>query len=186
MKLAIILVVTLGLIMASSSAFAATNGPKNSGGDPIYMNYAAISGNSNFPPGPCDGIQLDSFQWGVDATTSTATGGGGGAGKVSVHDISVTKRMDKASPLLLQQEFSGKPSAVSIDFCRKAGGQPYAEYKLDNGMISSYSVSSGGDMPQESISINFTKVMFSFFYTAPDGSRVSNTVSFDIFTNSVS
>jgi type VI secretion system secreted protein Hcp len=186
MKLAIILVVTLGLVMASSSAFAETNAPRNSG-DPIYMNFAGISGNSNGPTGPCNGIQLDSFQWGVgtETTVGSATGGAG-SGKIKFNDITVTKRMDKTSPLLLQQEFTGKSGAVSIDFCRKAGGQPYAEYKLDNGLISSYSVSSGGDMPTESISINFTKVTFSFFYTAPDGSLATSTVSFDILANSLS
>ena len=36
--------------------------------------------------------------------------------------------------------------------------EKYALYKLEEVMISGYSLSSGGDRPMESISLNFTKI----------------------------
>ena len=169
MKLAITLVLILGLIVSSSSAFAENNAPKNSG-DPIYMNIQGITGDVN--GGSCSGIMLDSFSWGLTQTGTQSSGGGGGAGKVSFHDISITKNMDKSSPLLLKLAQDGKSSPVHIDFCKRAGGKSviYASYDLDNALISSYSVSSGGDVPTETFTLNFSKVNFSFSDYARDGS----------------
>ena len=43
---------------------------------------------------------------------------------------------------------------------RKAGGQhvEFLQYTLTNVMISAYHVSSGGDRPTESLTLNFTKI----------------------------
>jgi type VI secretion system secreted protein Hcp len=53
---------------------------------------------------------------------------------------------------------------VQIDFCKtdKDKLEVYATYKLSDCMVSGYSVSSGGDRPTESISLNFTKIIYEF------------------------
>ncbi|HYL65821.1 MAG TPA: type VI secretion system tube protein Hcp [Nitrosopumilaceae archaeon] len=184
MKLAIILVVVLGLIIASSSAFAETDSHKISG-DPIYLNYAGISGNSN--AGGCSGIQLDSFQWGAGTQTGTqSSGSGGGAGKVRFNEFTITKTTDKASPLFFNQLVSGKSGPAQITLCRKAGGeqQPYLQFTLGNTLISSYNISSGGDRPSESLTLNFQTLTFIWFEQSPNGTPTPiSSVCFDVFTN---
>jgi len=184
MKLAIILVGAIGIILLGSNAFAEPNSQRGSG-DPIYMNYQGINAADLNGDG-CTGIQLDSFQWGFTTSTQSATGGAG-SGKVAVHDISITKSTDKSSPLLVQQAISGKSSPVKIDFCKRAGGGkilPFMEYNLENVLISSYNISSGGDRPTDSITLNFAKIKFSFFDYGPDGTlRGTTSTFFDVFTS---
>ena len=113
-------------------------------------------------------IHIESFSWGTtnpSATGAHGAGGGGGAGKVSVHDISITKMNDKSSPDLMQAAASGQHIKEAKLTCRKAGGdqQEYLTYTLENVLVSSYSTSGQGSSsgrPMESLSLNFTKVTF--------------------------
>ena len=160
-----IAVVALGILaIGSSNSFAAS--------DPIYMNFPGISGDT-ITRGFENQIQVDSFQWGVERAISSPVGGIREAGAPHVGEITITKLMDKASPLLLQSSLVGQAvSPVTITFVKEAGTGPvrYAEYTLDNVLISGYSVSSGGDNPTESLSLSFTKITFKFTPTNPDGS----------------
>ena len=54
-------------------------------------------------------ISLESFSFGADQSGTSSHGTGAGAGKVSMHDISVTKVVDKSSPVLFQNCASGSP-----------------------------------------------------------------------------
>jgi type VI secretion system secreted protein Hcp len=89
-----------------------------------------------------------------------SSGGGGGAGKVKVHDISITKLVDKASPILFKAVATGVHYATVTIVLRKAGkggsgGKVYLQLTLENTLVSSYQTSSGGDRPSESITLNF-------------------------------
>ena len=84
--------------------------------------------------------------------------GGGGAGKVSFHDLSITKVLDKSSVTLQQACASGKHFPKVTLVVRKAGGQPYLEYTLSDVLVASYQLESvgGGDKPPlEQITLNF-------------------------------
>lgn len=159
-----IAVVALGILaIGSSNSFAAS--------DPIYMDFPGISGDT-ISKGFENQIQLDSFQWGVERAISSS-GGIREASAPHVGEITVTKLMDKASPLLLQNSLVGQAvGPVTITFVKDAGTGPirYAQYTLENVLISGYSVSSGGDTPSESLSLSFTKITFKFTPTNPDGS----------------
>ena len=48
-----------------------------------------------------DEIHIESFSWGMNQTGAHGVGGGGGAGKVSVHDISITKFVEKSTSALM-------------------------------------------------------------------------------------
>jgi len=160
-----IAVVALGILaIGSSNSFAAS--------DPIYMNFPGIQGDT-VAKGFENQIQLDSFQWGVERAISSPSGGTREASAPHVSEITFTKLMDKASPLLLQSSLVGQAvGPVTITFVKDTGIGPirYAEYTLDNVLISGYSVSSGGDNPTESLSLSFTKITFKFTPTNPDGS----------------
>src|SRR5215467_9287803 len=68
-----------------------------------------------------DEIHIESFSWGVSQTGSFGAGGGGGTGKVQVHDISVTKFVDKSTAALFLHCASGKHIPNGLITVRKAG-----------------------------------------------------------------
>ena len=77
----------------------------------------------------------------------------------------VTKRLDKASTKLFMDAVAGDLSAtVKFKFTTttKDKVDTFLAYELTNCGLSGYSMSSGGDAPTESLSLNFTKVMFTY------------------------
>jgi type VI secretion system secreted protein Hcp len=94
---------------------------------------------------------------------SSSTRGGGGAGKVSVHDISITKKVDKSSPTFFRACVSGAHYKKVTITMRKAGGKQFIKYTMSDVIISSYQLipSSGGGAPQESATLHFAKIEFS-------------------------
>lgn len=129
--------------------------------DPIYMKYGDIKGEDTFDGGKelKELIELNSFQWGVGRSVS---GGGAGreAGSPSISEITITKTYDSTSRQLLHEALAGEPVKVSIYFVMTNGkkARAYLEYELEGAIISGYSISSGGDVPSESLSLNFSKV----------------------------
>ena len=103
-----------------------------------------------------------SWSWGMSQSATTHAGGGGGSGKVSVHDISITKPVDAASPTLQLFCFNGKHVANGTLTVRKAGENPleYLKIDMEEIIISSISIggSAGQDVLTENVSLNFRKV----------------------------
>lgn len=132
------------------------------GQDPIFMNYAGITGDVT-ADGYTGWIELTSFQWGVGRTfTASASGADREGSAPSVSEIVVTKLQDSASAKLLKEALGGEGKTVVIDFTKSTKGtqQPYLEITLSNVLISKFSMSSGGDRPTESISLNFTRIQY--------------------------
>jgi len=107
-------------------------------------------------------INVSSIQLGVGRSISTA---GAGADRdtsnPSFSEVTFSRETDVASQELFMQAICGKSlGKAEIHFIQTAGkkNQVYLEYELDDPIISSYSVSSGGERPSESISVNFTKI----------------------------
>jgi len=61
-------------------------------------------------------------------------------------------------------------------------GRTYAEYKLTNALVSAYSMSTGGERPDESISINFTKVEFKHIAYDEAGKGTPASAHYDLAT----
>jgi type VI secretion system Hcp family effector len=94
---------------------------------------------------------------------------GGSAAKVSVHDISITKKVDKASPAFFRACVSGAHYKKVTITMRKAGGSsgssgtPFLKMTMTDVHISSYQLvpsSGGGTTPQESATLHFAKIEF--------------------------
>jgi type VI secretion system secreted protein Hcp len=120
-----------------------------------------------------DEIHIESFSWGLSQTGAHGAGGGGGAGKVAVHDISITKFLDKASPALMLHCCNGKHIKEGLITVRKAGEKPleYLKIKLTDILISSVQEAGhGGDHLSESLSLNFAKFHVEYQEQKPDGS----------------
>jgi len=81
----------------------------------------------------------------VSNSGSAHQGGGAGAGKVTVHDVSITKYVDSSSPKLLLNCCEGTHCANALLTIRKAGGDSPVEYlkiKMQEVLITS--VPTGG------------------------------------------
>ena len=130
---------------------------------PIYMKYEGIDGDTT-ADGHAKWIEVNSFQWGVGRGISSPTGGSMDreSSAPSVSEIVVTKAQDVATTKLLDEALQGEGKKVQIDFCKTDKGklETYMQYVLENTLISGYSISSGGDRPSESLSLNFTKIEF--------------------------
>jgi type VI secretion system secreted protein Hcp len=118
-------------------------------------------------------IEIDSFSWGEVNSGSAGHGGGGGSGKVVAQDMSFTKRIDKASAVLMIACATGQHFKDAVLTARKAGGgqQEYLKIKIEEVFVSSYQTSGAGSaMVQESFSVNFSKLEMSYKEQKPDGS----------------
>jgi type VI secretion system secreted protein Hcp len=116
-----------------------------------------------------DTIEISSFSIGVGNTGAHGSGGGGGAGKVSFSSFTITKKIDKSSPLLFKAAATGKHfQKATIEFARKAGKgqQDFLEYKLDQVLISSIQDgTSQKGTPSEQVSFSFAKIEETFLGT---------------------
>jgi type VI secretion system secreted protein Hcp len=125
------------------------------------MNYNDIPGDVT-AEGHEKWIELTSFDWGVGRDISSPTGASADreSSAPSVNEITVTKATDESTPKLFDEAYRGSGQHAQIDFCKTDQGalEVYLTLNLENCMISSDSLSSGGDRPTESLSINFTKV----------------------------
>jgi type VI secretion system secreted protein Hcp len=121
-----------------------------------------------------DEMDLLSWSWGMSQSGTTHSGGGGGAGKVSVHDLSVTKYIDKASPTLQLSCCNGKHFKEGLLTVRKAGEHPLEYLKITMKEILVTSVTTGGsggeDRLTENVSLNFAEFKTEYTPQKPDGS----------------
>jgi len=135
-----------------------------------------------------DEIQVLSFSWGATQSGSTHMGTGGGSGKVNFSDITFTKFVDKASPMLLQNCANGKHFKEALLTIRKAGGTPleYLKIKLTDIIVSAFSSggSGGEDRLTENVTLNFGKIDFTYTPQKHDGSAdVAVVTTWDIQKN---
>ena len=153
----------------------------------IYMQYGGkdeIKGNVS-TKGHENWIELNSLQFGVGRGIAMAVGRQTEreASLPSVSEVTVTKAMDDSSPYLFQESLVGEGKTATIHVVKTAKGQPelVLEYILTATMISGYSVSSGGDAPSESLSLNFTKVEMKYVQWDEGHKKASQVpVSFDL------
>jgi type VI secretion system secreted protein Hcp len=119
-------------------------------------------------------IEVLSWSWGASQPGSMAYGSGGGAGKVNMQDFSFSMRCSQASPKVMLACANGTHIKSAVLTCRKAGGEQeeYLTFTLSDCLISSFQTggSGGGDVPIESVSINFAKVEMQYKPQGSDGS----------------
>ena len=143
---------------AQYSIFLETDGPP-------------IKGDSN-ALGFEDAWVLSSFSHGVSLPIEGA-GNNRSVGQSQFTDVGVAKFLDRASVLALLKAADGTPiEQVTISFA-ETSPKRYTFYKivLENVLISSISQggSTGATKVSESLSLNFTKITWSYFPQKPDG-----------------
>jgi type VI secretion system secreted protein Hcp len=118
-------------------------------------------------------IHIESFSWGMSQTGAHGTGGGGGAGKVSVHDISITKHVETSSPALMLHCAAGKHIPNGLITVRKAGDKPleYLKIKLVDILVSGIQLAGhGSELLTENVTLNFAKFHVEYQTQKADGS----------------
>ena len=134
----------------------------------MFMKIEGIDGEK-----PLGEIEIESFSWGLSQSGAAAATGGAGAGKVQFQGFHFTSGASKASPKLFLACASGQHLKDATLSCRKSSGespQTFLVVKMNDVLISSYQTSGGGEQPTESVSLNFTKITFSYTPQKPDGS----------------
>jgi type VI secretion system secreted protein Hcp len=115
-----------------------------------------------------DWIEAMTWSFGETNSGTLATGGGAGAGKVTMQNFRVTKKMCKASPKLFLACARGDHiKDVSLEVCRSGGDkQTFLKVKLSEVIVSSFvNLGSSGSTdvyPTEEIVFNFGKIEISY------------------------
>ncbi len=118
-------------------------------------------------------IDILAWSWGCTQSGSFHTGGGGGAGKANFQDISVTKWIDKSSPILMQYCANGDHFDSALLTVRKAGKVPLEYLKIEMKKVLVTSVSTGGsggeDKLTENVTLNFREFKIMYVEQTPAG-----------------
>ncbi len=123
-----------------------------------------------------DTLEVDSFQFGVGiAVTSASTNQTRTSGHASFSEVSVSRASDSATPQLLQHLAGAVTLAgdTVITFTRedKAETLSLIVIKLTDVVLSNLSLSSGGDEPMESFSLNYAKMTLEYTKQKEEGGK---------------
>jgi type VI secretion system secreted protein Hcp len=153
----------------------------------MFLKLDGIKGEAQDGKYP-DEIDVLSWSWGMSQSGTTHMGSGSGAGKVSVQDISITKYIDKSSPVLAQHCSSGKHIAKGTLIVRKAGENPleYITINLKDIIVSSVALggTASDDRLHETIALNFREFDYKYTTQTSKGAAGPQTeVKWDIAKN---
>lgn len=123
-------------------------------------------------------IMVDSFQFGSGRGIGSAAASGANrqGSHASISEVTISKHLDPASLPMWRDSLDGK-LATTVDFAFTIADQDNAEYLhvtlWDTG-VSGWSMSSGGDRPSESVSLNFAKIEIKTITQGVDGAQATN------------
>ncbi|MDQ6787620.1 MAG: type VI secretion system tube protein Hcp [Acidobacteriota bacterium] len=152
-----------------------------------YLKIDTIKGESQ-AEGFTEQMQIESWSFGSTNTGSAGQGTGMGTGKAHLQDYHFVVQNGSASPQLFLASVKGNHIPQAILSCQKTGGDgtPYTYLKVTFAdlVISSFQTggsASGGSLPMEQVSFNFTKISMEYFQQDTKGGGVTrtNTVSYD-------
>jgi type VI secretion system secreted protein Hcp len=157
---------------AAVDTFLEFKGPATKGG----------STDSQFP----GAVQVLSYSWGASNPTSFQTGGGASAGKVSISSFNIVKVLDSASTTLFKFCASGQHyDEVKISM-RKSGekeGLVFLVITLQQVYVESVQWSASSEIPTESVSLAFAKVLMEYKSEGPGGQLETESAGWDVLTN---
>jgi type VI secretion system secreted protein Hcp len=162
------LVLVLAAGIAAAAAYAINGGELPGNRTSGHVVIDSIQGGDS--PGTLN-IAVESWSWGVTQTSTGGHGGGGGEGRAELKDLTITKTVDKASPVLMQKCASGAHlPQVTLTVDRPGGDSHlFLEIKLTDVIITAVSPSGSGDaLPMEEVSFNYDRIQMK--YSPRDGS----------------
>lgn len=130
----------------------------------IYMKFGKVDGQVT-TKGFEKWVECTSLAYGVGRGVSSGAGGQQReSSNPSISEITISKAFDVASPGLYEDALAGTfNTKVEFKFTATTKGKvdTFLAYELSECGVSGYSLTTGGDNPSESISLNFTKIMVS-------------------------
>jgi type VI secretion system secreted protein Hcp len=130
-------------------------------------------------------IDIMSWNWGLMQPSSAhAAGGAGGPGKVSVQSLSVSKWVDKSSPILMQFCCKGKHIQEGVLTACKMGGADdsivFFTITMEEVFVGAVQAggSEGSDGLTEQVNLDFSKVHVKYYPQEETGS-VGSDIPFD-------
>ncbi len=151
----------------------------------IHLTYKGVTTLPELPTHDND-IPIQSFSFGTSRSI-LLSGGVQTVGKPNVSQINLSHVTDNYSLPLLRQSLVGAAPGVSATLyftdLSGAGGTPFDFLQIDLGqtLISSFQMSSGGTAPDESISLSFVTMKFTYRIA---GTTTVQTVSYNLATGS--
>jgi type VI secretion system secreted protein Hcp len=148
----------------------------------IYLELEGIKGSATDAAFK-EQIECNSFQWGAGLAVDRAGNGNRTATKASISEISLSKVTDKSSELLFKSLLKGTVvQKGQISFAATSEGESvaYLTIKLEDVIVSGFSVSSGGDMPHESLTLNIGKFDQSFSDRDEDNKGTATHLIYDL------
>jgi len=164
---------SFGLLFASLVGFGVAAGTAHAD---LFVQVAGEKGEAT-AKGFEGWIQAQSFSYGVSQSGASTRAGGGGAGKATLTDLTITKLVDRTSPVLFTAAATGKryPTvAVHVTAGGERGQTAFYRILLSDVLVSSVQVSgSGSDRPSESVTFNFAKIEIEYVITGEKGEKTS-------------
>lgn len=158
----------------------------------IYVKFAAIKkgeADAEGHKGAEGWMEVGSASFGSGRSISTPVGAASKreASAPHISEIQISKLQDSTSPLLFQESLIGKAGDCTIDLTQTGDAklETFCTIKLTNAMVSNYSMSSSGERPSETISVNFTKIEYlyqGYSNTGTPDSALKQTVTYDLTT----
>lgn len=157
----------------------------------IFMNFDGIKGESA-DSNHQGWMDVDNIQWGVSRriTAAASTQNDRESANAEISDLTVTRRMDSATPSLFMEACCGTGKDVVIHLTKTGtgtGSDVYMEYTLKNALISNYQVtahSQDSSRPTEMLTISFVDLEVKYTpYDADGKAQASIAVGFDTATN---
>lgn len=128
-----------------------------------------------------DELELTSWSFGGSQMGGAHRIGGAGTGRADLQDFHFTKNIDTASKSLFQFLCEGTPQTEITFTARKAGkGKDpleYLKFTMYDAIISMYSIG-GGELPTESVSLNFAKLKYVYQGQSSTGGKEGGEMEF--------
>src|SRR5690606_28374295 len=107
----------------------------------MFLKLEDIEGEAQDEGGHAGAIDIVSWAFGASQSATTHQGTGGGSGAVNVRDMTITKHVDKSSPLLFAYCCNGTHIGSAQLTVRKAGGSAplgYLKIIVEDIIVSGY------------------------------------------------
>lgn len=132
-----------------------------------------------------DTCDVLAWSWGASVPTAPISGGGGATGKPELKELTISKFVDKASPLLFQSVAKGDRFKNATLMVRKAGlyAASFEYMRITLGDVAVTSITPGGsgaeDRFTETITLTYSNVVYTYTPQNPNDGTPGTPVSFN-------